>query len=193
MPAFVYTARTATGELKSATIEAASKEDVTNQLKRLRMTVVKVEEAAKSKPKTKGSVAMRDIVIFTRQFSTMINSGLPLVQALDILSKQSENPVLQAVTRQVVFDIESGHTVADALAKHPNAFTELYVNMVAAGEAGGPGPVDGETGAWACAEWVGAMRTLMPEASGTRRKDSHRSGGRRAMYDTVSRLSMAAR
>jgi type IV pilus assembly protein PilC len=67
----------------------------------------------------------------------MINSGLPLVQALDILSKQSENPVLQAVTRQVVFDVESGHTVADALAKHPNAFTELYVNMVAAGEAGG--------------------------------------------------------
>jgi type IV pilus assembly protein PilC len=59
------------------------------------------------------------------------------VQALDILSKQSENPVLQAVTRQVVFDVESGHTVADALAKHPNAFTELYVNMVAAGEAGG--------------------------------------------------------
>jgi type IV pilus assembly protein PilC len=59
------------------------------------------------------------------------------VQALDILSKQSENPVLQNVTRQVVFDVESGHTVADALAKHPNAFTELYVNMVAAGEAGG--------------------------------------------------------
>ena len=80
---------------------------------------------------------MRDIVIFTRQFSTMINSGLPLVQALDILAKQSENKALQDVTRQVVFDVESGHTVADALRKHPKAFTELYVNMVAAGEAGG--------------------------------------------------------
>ena len=137
MPSFVYTARTAQGELKSATLDAASKDDVVAQLKRMRMTVVKVEDAAKTKPKTKGSIAMRDIVIFTRQFSTMINSGLPLVQALDILSKQSENPVLQAVTRQVVFDVESGHTVADALAKHPNAFTELYVNMVAAGEAGG--------------------------------------------------------
>ena len=137
MPAFTYTARTASGELKSATMEAANKEDVVNQLKRLRMNVVKVEEAAKTAPKTKGAIAMRDIVIFTRQFSTMINSGLPLVQALDILSKQSENPVLQAVTRQVVFDVESGHTVADALGKHPNAFTELYVNMVAAGEAGG--------------------------------------------------------
>lgn len=137
MPTFAYTARTATGEMKTATIEAASREDGVNQLKRLRMNVVKIEEQSKTAPKTKGSIAMRDIVIFTRQFSTMINSGLPLVQALDILSKQSENPVLQAVTRQVVFDVESGHTVADALGKHPNAFTELYVNMVAAGEAGG--------------------------------------------------------
>ena len=80
---------------------------------------------------------MRDIVIFTRQFSTMINAGLPLVQALDILAQQSENPALRDTTRQVVFDVESGHTVADALRKHPKAFTELYVNMVAAGEAGG--------------------------------------------------------
>jgi type IV pilus assembly protein PilC len=67
----------------------------------------------------------------------MINAGLPLVQALDILSKQSENKALKEVTRQVVYDVESGHTVADALGKHPKAFTELYVNMVAAGEAGG--------------------------------------------------------
>jgi type IV pilus assembly protein PilC len=137
MPAFSYTARTAQGELKNATIEAASKDDAVAQLRKMRMNVVKVEEASKGKSKTKGSIGMRDIVIFTRQFSTMINSGLPLVQALDILSKQSENPVLQNVTRQVVFDVESGHTVADALARHPNAFTELYVNMVAAGEAGG--------------------------------------------------------
>jgi type IV pilus assembly protein PilC len=67
----------------------------------------------------------------------MINAGLPLVQALDILAKQSENKVLQETTRAVVFDVESGHTVADALGKHPKAFNDLYVNMVAAGEAGG--------------------------------------------------------
>jgi type IV pilus assembly protein PilC len=67
----------------------------------------------------------------------MINAGLPLVQALDILAKQSENPALKDVTRAVVYDVESGHTVADALRKHPKAFTDLYVNMVAAGEAGG--------------------------------------------------------
>ena len=137
MPQFTYTARDAKGDLKTATIEAANREDVVQQLRRLRMNVVKVEEQAKAKQKTGGAVSMRDIVIFTRQFSTMINSGLPLVQALDILSKQSENKALQAVTRQVVFDVESGHTVADALGKHPKAFSDLYVNMVAAGEAGG--------------------------------------------------------
>jgi type IV pilus assembly protein PilC len=76
-------------------------------------------------------------VIFTRQFATMINSGLPLVQALDILAKQTENKVLSGVTREVVYDVESGHTLADALSKHPNAFAELYKNMVSAGEAGG--------------------------------------------------------
>ena len=137
MPTFTYTARDAKGDLKTATIDAANREDVVQQLRRLRMNIVKVEEQSKTKQKTSGSISMRDIVIFTRQFSTMINSGLPLVQALDILSKQSENKALQAVTRQVVFDVESGHTVADALGKHPKAFSDLYVNMVAAGEAGG--------------------------------------------------------
>jgi type IV pilus assembly protein PilC len=136
MPAFTYTARTANGELRTATIDAPSREDVVAQLRRQRMSIVKVDEDAKPR-RTKGSIKMRDIVIFTRQFSTMINAGLPLVQALDILAKQSENKTLSAATRDIVFDVESGHTVADALAKHPNAFSELYVNMVAAGEAGG--------------------------------------------------------
>src|SRR5207247_153484 len=69
----------------------------------------------------KGGVKTRDVVIFTRQFATMINSGLPLVQALDILSQQTENKVLADVTRAVVYDVESGHTLADALRKHPKA------------------------------------------------------------------------
>ncbi len=137
MPAFTYTARTAQGELKTATIDAPTREDVVAQLRRQRLSVVKVDEETKTKKPRRGSVKMRDVVIFTRQFSTMINAGLPLVQALDILAKQTENKNLANVTRSVVFDVESGHTVADALGKHPNAFTELYVNMVAAGEAGG--------------------------------------------------------
>src|SRR4029079_2364470 len=95
-----------------------------------------VDEEAK-KPKASGSIALRDVVIFTRQFSTMINAGLPLVQALDILAKQTDNKALAQVTRAVVFDVESGATVADAMRNHPKAFSDLYVNMVAAGEAGG--------------------------------------------------------
>src|SRR3954470_3757084 len=107
-----------------------------NQLKKQKLQVIKVDEGAIKKQKA-GPIKMRDIVILTRQFSTMINSGLPLVQALDILATQSENPALKDVCRQVVFDVESGNTLADAMKKHPKAFDELYVNMVAAGESGG--------------------------------------------------------
>jgi len=137
MPTFTYSARNTSGELKSATIEAPSRDDAVAQLKRQRLTIIKVDEEKSRAKKTGGNIKMRDIVIFTRQFSTMINAGLPLVQALDILGKQSENKALQAVVRDVVFDVESGNTVADAFKKHPKAFSDLYVNMVAAGEAGG--------------------------------------------------------
>jgi len=139
MPAFTYTARALNGDLRTATIDAPSRDEVVAQLRRQRLNVVKIDEAAQvaNKKKSSGKISMRDVVIFTRQFSTMINAGLPLVQALDILAKQSENKALKDVTRAVVFDVESGHTVADALRKHPKAFTDLYVNMVAAGEAGG--------------------------------------------------------
>src|SRR5262245_22207338 len=135
MASFSYTARDVKGALKSATVDAPSREEAIAQLKRQRLNVIKIDEATKKKKA--GKVSMRDIVIFTRQFSTMINAGLPLVQALGILAEQSENPSLREVTKQVVFDVESGNTVADALRKHPNAFSDLYVNMVAAGEAGG--------------------------------------------------------
>jgi type IV pilus assembly protein PilC len=76
-------------------------------------------------------------VIFTRQFATMINSGLPLVQSLTILAEQTENKNFQKVITPVLNDIQAGQTLADAMRKHPKVFTELYVNMVAAGEAGG--------------------------------------------------------
>src|SRR5689334_21223097 len=137
MPTFTYTARAINGDLKSATIDAPSRDDVIKQLRQLKLNVVKIDEGTANRKKRGGSIKMRDIVIFTRQFSTMINAGLPLVQALDILANQSENQALKDTTRAVVFDVESGNTVADALRKHPNAFTDLYVNMVAAGEAGG--------------------------------------------------------
>src|SRR5918998_5682530 len=137
MPTFTYTARALNGELKTSTMDAATRDDVVAALRKQRMNVVKIDEQKAKKSLGGSGITMRDIVIFTRQFSTMINAGLPLVQALDILAKQSENKVLQEVTRAVVFDVESGNTVADALKKHPKAFNDLYVNMVAAGEAGG--------------------------------------------------------
>ncbi len=137
MPTFTYTARNTNGELKSSTIDASNRDDVVAQLRRQRLTIIKVDEEKVRAKKSGGGISMRDIVIFTRQFSTMINAGLPLVQALDILSKQSENKALSAVVRDVVFDVESGNTVADAMKKHPKAFSDLYTNMVAAGEAGG--------------------------------------------------------
>ncbi len=141
MPVFEYTARNMKGDLVRDKIDLGTRDDVIAHLRKNRMIVVQVREA-----KGKGGgiadffkpgVKTRDVVIFTRQFATMINSGLPLVQALDILSQQTENKVLADVTRAVVYDVESGHTLADALRKHPKAFTDLYVNMVAAGEAGG--------------------------------------------------------
>jgi type IV pilus assembly protein PilC len=122
--------------MRTATLEAQSRDDVIAQLRRQRLNVVKIDEATPKKPK-RGHIKMRDIVILTRQFSTMINAGLPLVQAMTILAEQSQNKVLSEVMRKVVFDVESGNTVADALSKHPQAFSNLYVNMVAAGEAGG--------------------------------------------------------
>src|SRR6266540_1363285 len=136
MPTFTYTARAFNGDLRTATMDAPSRDDAITQLRRQRMSVVKIDEESKKKI-GRGSIKMRDIVIFTRQFSTMINAGLPLVQALTILADQTDNKALSEVTRKVVFDVESGHTVADALSKHPKAFTGLYVNMVSAGEAGG--------------------------------------------------------
>jgi type IV pilus assembly protein PilC len=104
------------------------------------LILVSVREAPKqikiSLPGASG-IKTRDVVIFTRQFATMINAGLPLVQSLTILAQQTENKALAEVTRSVVYDVEAGNTLADALSKHPKAFSDLYVNMVAAGEAGG--------------------------------------------------------
>src|SRR5437763_1161052 len=136
MATFTYTARAFNGDLRTATIDAASRDDVISQLRKQRLSVVKIDQDA-TKKIGRGSIKTRDVVIFTSQFSTMINSGLPLVQALTILAEQTDNKSLAEVTKKVVFDVEAGNTVADALSKHPRAFTNLYVNMVAAGEAGG--------------------------------------------------------
>jgi type IV pilus assembly protein PilC len=139
MPMFEYTARSQTGQIQRGQMDVASKDDVTAFLRKNRLIMVSVREAPKQIKLSLGGprIKTRDIVIFTRQFATMINAGLPLVQSLTILAQQTENKALAEVTRAVVYDVESGNTLADAFSKHPKAFTALYVNMVAAGEAGG--------------------------------------------------------
>src|SRR5262245_12412924 len=109
MPVFEYTARNLKGDLVQDKIDLPSRDDVVAHLRKNRLVVVQVREA-KGKGfsfKFGGGVKTRDVVILTRQFATMINSGLPLVQALDILAQQTENKVLADVTRQVVYDVES--------------------------------------------------------------------------------------
>jgi type IV pilus assembly protein PilC len=139
MPTFTYSARTVAGDMQSGEIDLKDRDEVVGFLRRQRMIPLKIQEKQTgiSIPGLGGGVSTRDIVIFTRQFATMINSGLPLVQSLDILAKQSENKALRKVIEQVLYDVESGQTLADALRTHPKVFPELYVNMVAAGEAGG--------------------------------------------------------
>src|SRR5918999_4795387 len=140
MPLFEYTARnSANGQIQKGQVEVKSREEVSAYLRKNRMILVSVREAPKKiiLGGVKGRVTTRDIVISPRQFATMINAGLPLVQALTILADQTENKALKEVTKAVVHDVESGNTLADAFSKHPKAFTDLYVNMVAAGEAGG--------------------------------------------------------
>jgi type IV pilus assembly protein PilC len=141
MPMYEYTARNAAnGQIQKGQLDVASHADVSNYLRKNRLMLVSVREAPKQiKLSLPGAqrIKTRDVVIFTRQFATMINAGLPLVQSLTILAQQTENKVLAEVTRSVVYDVESGNTLADAFSKHPRAFSDLYVNMVAAGEAGG--------------------------------------------------------
>jgi type IV pilus assembly protein PilC len=139
---FEWSGKTNRGTVESGEITAASKDEVIAQLRRrnITATVVKPKEKKKSWKEISiggGGVKDKDIVIFTRQFATMIDAGLPLVQALEILSTQVENKFLGKTLAAIKADVESGSTYADALRKHPKAFTDLYANMVAAGESGG--------------------------------------------------------
>jgi len=142
MPAtFQWSGKTVKGTIESGELVANSKDEVIAQLKRRSITpTIVTEKAGKAKFNFSiggGKVKDKDIVIFTRQFATMIDAGLPLVQGLEILSSQVENKTLAKTLTTIKSDVESGSTYADALKKHSRIFTELYANMVAAGEAGG--------------------------------------------------------
>jgi type IV pilus assembly protein PilC len=138
MPTFLYSARSVTGEIQSGELDLPSRDEVIGYLRKQRLVPVNVRSKPKDISLSFGTgIKTRDVVIFTRQFATMINSGLPLVQSLTILAEQTENARFKVIITQVLNDIQSGQTLADAMRRHPKVFTDLYVNMVAAGEAGG--------------------------------------------------------
>src|SRR5947199_2972564 len=139
MPAFVWKGKTREGKAVSGERVAENKEAVMALLRRQQILVSSVKEKGKevALPKFSGSVPAKDLAVFTRQFSVMIDAGLPLVQCLEILGNQQENKTFAKILQQTRMDVESGSTLADAMRKHPKAFDELFVNMIAAGEAGG--------------------------------------------------------
>lgn len=139
MPEYAWEGKTRSGQTQKGKTEAASESSLTQQLRRQGIMPTSIKAVVKGKgggffaPK----VSSKDLVVFTRQFCTMIDAGLPLVQCLDILSRQQENPTFKKVLTEVKESVESGSTFADSLKKHPAVFDELYVNLVAAGEVGG--------------------------------------------------------
>jgi len=139
MPEYVWKGKTREGKLVSGTRAADNKETVMALLRRDQILVSSVKEKGRelALPKFGGGVPARDLAIFTRQFSVMIDAGLPLVQCLEILGSQQENKTFAKILQQTRMDVEGGASLADAMRKHPKAFDDLYVNMIAAGEAGG--------------------------------------------------------
>ncbi|MEW5853606.1 MAG: type II secretion system F family protein [Myxococcota bacterium] len=140
MPEFVWSAKARNGESKSGTMEAPSLDVALQRLKAQNLVDPKVKPKPKAiSIKLPGStgIPLKTIVVFTRQFATMIDAGLPLVQCLDILTKQQELPQFKEVLAAVKGEVESGKTFADSLSKHPKVFDSLFVNLVAAGEVGG--------------------------------------------------------
>ncbi|MBY0246455.1 MAG: type II secretion system F family protein [Nitrospiraceae bacterium] len=140
MATFAYVGRSKSGAVKKGELVAKSRDEAVEQLRKQSVVVTSLEEKAARQgfSLSFGSgVGEKDLVVFTRQFGTMINAGLPLIQCLEILSTQSENAVLRKAIGDVRAQVEGGSTFSDALRKHPKIFDDLYINMVHAGEVGG--------------------------------------------------------
>jgi type IV pilus assembly protein PilC len=138
MPTFEWKGRRG-DKIEGGVLVAENKEAVRARLRRQQIIVTQVKEQGKeiAFPVFRGGVSQKELAIFTRQFSVMIDAGLPLVQCIEILGTQADNKVFQKILLQVRQDVESGGTLADSMRKHPKPFDELYCNMIAAGEAGG--------------------------------------------------------
>jgi type IV pilus assembly protein PilC len=143
MATFAWTGKTRQGTLQKGEIVAKDQNEAITFLRRQNILVTSVQKKSRAAamelkiPGLGGGVKGKDLVIFTRQFATMIDAGLPLVQCLEILANQTQSKPLAKAVGEVRQDVEAGSTYTDALKKHPKVFDDLYVNMVAAGEAGG--------------------------------------------------------
>jgi type IV pilus assembly protein PilC len=141
MPVFRYTGKTRAGATQRGEIEANDRASATAVLRQRQILVTSIKAKPKELqikiPGFGSKVTEQEVVVFTRQFATMIEAGLPLVQCLDILARQAENKEFARAIGQVKTDVESGDSFADALRKHPKIYSDFYVNMVEAGEAGG--------------------------------------------------------
>ena len=141
MATFAYVGRTRQGTVRRGEVTAKSRDDVVALLRKQQILPTSIQQKARelsfSLPSFGSGVGDKDLAVFTRQFSTMIDAGLPLVQCLEILSAQTENKALATAIGQLRVDVEAGSTYADALKKHPKIFDDLYVSLVSAGEAGG--------------------------------------------------------
>src|SRR3972149_6228055 len=139
METYVWSGRGREGEREKKKIKAKNKDDVISVMRKQNIMVTSVTKRAKKfsiNLPFKSKASDKDIAIFTRQFATMIDAGLPLVQCLDILSKQADNKTFAAVINEIRQDVEEGFTYADSLKKNPSVFGDLYANMDAAGELG---------------------------------------------------------
>ena len=137
MPAYVWKGKNRLGEIQEGVIVADTRDQASATLKRNGLQVLTIRPQAASGGKALGKVKPKNLAIFTRQFSVMIDAGLPLVQCLEILAAQQQDKGFQRIINAVRSDVEQGATLQTALSKHPKAFNDLYVNMVGAGEAGG--------------------------------------------------------
>lgn len=143
MAEYKYIAKDDSGKMQNGVIEADSRDFAVQSLIKKSLTPITVQPSKKAgvsiKIKLPGSnkVKPKSIVVFTRQFSTMVSAGVPLLRALTTLEEQSDSPALKKALKKVVADVQSGTTLSDSMAKHPQIFSEVYINMVKAGEAGG--------------------------------------------------------
>ncbi|MDR0882038.1 MAG: type II secretion system F family protein [Candidatus Adiutrix sp.] len=137
MPIYQWKGIGSSGKKRHGKLEAPDERQVENFMKRLRITDYTIKEAPKNLALIKPKVKPKDVMIFTRQFSTMIDAGLPLVQSLKVLSDQQDNPTFQTALRDINNSVQSGSTLSDSMRKYPQMFDSLYCNLIAAGEAAG--------------------------------------------------------